>query len=70
MQDVLGDRLVFVANPNYAAKEKDETFTTDWLYRLEAYRKKGARLAKFWAARADWNFIPLFGWMTRPVCMP
>lgn len=60
LQEVLGDRLVFVANPNYAAKEKDETFTTDWLYRLEAYRKKGARLAKFWAAPRGLEFHPSF----------
>ncbi len=60
LRDTFGDRFIFVAGPNYAAKEKDETFTTDWLHRLEVYRSKGARLAKFWAAPRGLDFHPTF----------
>ncbi len=65
LRDAFGDRFVFVAGPNYAAKEKDETFTTDWLHRLDVYRSKGARLAKFWAAPRGHDFHPSF-WLDHP----
>ena len=60
LRQTLGNRFVFVAGPNYAAKEKDETFTTDWLRRLELYRGKGARLAKVWAAPRGLDYHPSF----------
>jgi predicted TIM-barrel fold metal-dependent hydrolase len=45
-----GDRLQFIAVPNYAMKDEPGTFTTDWLRRIEAFRAKGARIVKLWAA--------------------
>jgi hypothetical protein len=43
-------RVQFIAVPNYAAREQPDTFTTDWLKRLEAFRQKGSTVCKFWAA--------------------
>lgn len=45
-----GNRLEFVAIPNYSARIKEDTFTTDWLRRIEAFAEKGVRICKFWAA--------------------
>jgi hypothetical protein len=45
-----GDRIEFVAVPNYMARDKPDTFTTDWLRRIEAFAEKGVRICKFWAA--------------------
>src|SRR5690606_11459057 len=44
-----GDRIEFVAVPNYAAKLQENTFTTDWLKRIELFAEKGVRICKFWA---------------------
>ncbi len=53
-----GDRFEFIAVPNYAAWKLDDTFTTDWLKRLDAFRDKGVRLAKFWGAPRGRDFHP------------
>lgn len=45
-----GARLEFIAVPNYAARDKPDTFTTDWLRRIEQFAAKGVRMCKFWAA--------------------
>ena len=45
-----GDRIEFIAVPNYAARDKPDTFTTDWLKRIEQFAAKGSRVCKFWAA--------------------
>lgn len=45
-----GDRIEYVAVPNYEASEEPGTFTTDWLYRMEKFRERGCRIIKFWAA--------------------
>ncbi len=45
-----GDRIEFIAVPNYEAAHEPGTFTTDWLYRMERFREKGCRIIKFWAA--------------------
>ncbi len=51
MRDVYGDRFQFIAVPDYrAAKENPDTFTTDWLRRIEGFAAKGAKVCKFWAA--------------------
>ncbi len=44
-----GDRLRFIAVPNYMSKAPD-TYTTDWLRRIEAFAEKGVKICKFWAA--------------------
>jgi hypothetical protein len=53
-----GDKFEFIAVPNYAAKNRDETFTTDWFKRLDAFAEKGVRLAKFWGAPRGRDFHP------------
>jgi Amidohydrolase len=45
-----GERIEFIAVPNYEAAHEPGTFTTDWLYRMEKFREKGCRIIKFWAA--------------------
>ena len=45
-----GDRLQFIAVPNYAKRAEPGTFTTDWLKRIEGFREKGCRIVKLWAA--------------------
>jgi amidohydrolase family protein len=45
-----GDRIEFIAVPNYEAAHEPGTFTTDWLVRMEKFREKGCRIIKFWAA--------------------
>jgi amidohydrolase family protein len=46
----MGERIEFIAVPNYEAAHEPGTFTTDWLYRMEKFREKGCRIVKFWAA--------------------
>ncbi len=53
-----GDKFEFIAVPNYAAKARDETFTTDWFKRLDAFREKGVKIAKFWGAPRGRDFHP------------
>jgi hypothetical protein len=49
--DSFGDRVEFIAVPNYKqAKERSDTFTTDWLKRIEGFAQKGCRICKFWMA--------------------
>ncbi len=45
-----GDRIEYIAVPNYEASEEPGTFTTDWIYRMEKFRERGCRIIKFWAA--------------------
>ncbi len=54
-----GDRLNFIAVPNFNANRNDpEAFTSDWLHRLEGFREKGCRIAKIWAAPRGRDFAP------------
>ncbi len=50
IREAFGDRIEFIAVPNYLAKDEPETFTTDWLRRIKAFRAKGSRVIKFWSA--------------------
>jgi predicted TIM-barrel fold metal-dependent hydrolase len=51
-----GDRFEFIAIPNYAARDRGEAFMTDWLDRLDRFRERGVRIAKFWAAPRGRDF--------------
>lgn len=55
-----GDRVRFVAVPNYFARDRSDTFTTDWLHRLDEMRKRGCLMCKFWAAPRGRDFHPTF----------
>jgi len=50
IRQVFGQRIEFIAVPNYEAAHEPGTFTTDWLVRMEKFRQKGSRIIKFWAA--------------------
>ena len=50
IKDAFGDRIEFIAVPNYEARDEPGTFTTDWLKRMEQFRERGCRIIKFWAA--------------------
>ncbi len=50
IRDVFGDRIEFVAVPNYFERHRPGTFTTDFLRRIEGFAKKGVWMVKFWAA--------------------
>ncbi|MEX2213366.1 MAG: amidohydrolase family protein [Phycisphaeraceae bacterium] len=56
LKSAYGDRLQFIAVPNYNAKENPATFTTDWLRRIEGFREKGCRIVKLWAAPRGRDF--------------
>jgi len=51
-----GHRLQFIAVPNFQKREDPTTFTTDWLHRIEAFREKGCRIVKLWAAPRGRDF--------------
>ncbi len=58
MRQRFGERIDFIAVPNYADRENDPAvFTTDWLRRIDAFAEKGVRVCKFWAAPRgrDWD---------------
>jgi len=56
LRDEFGDRIHFIAVPNYANKDDPDTFTTDWLKRIEAFADKGVKLCKFWSAPRGLDF--------------
>lgn len=60
LRENFGDRFEFVTIPNYMARTKTDTFTTDWLRRIEAFYAKGSRIIKFWAAPRGRDFHPSF----------
>ncbi len=56
IKDHFGDRIEFIAVPNYSERNNPNTFTTDWLKRLEGFAERGVRIAKFWAAPRSIDF--------------
>jgi predicted TIM-barrel fold metal-dependent hydrolase len=61
LQQVYGDRIKFVAVPDYnLARQGDDHLLNDWLRRIEAFAAKGARLVKFWSAPRGRDFSPTF----------
>ncbi len=55
LRAAFGDRLEFIAVPNYFGKGPD-TYTTDWLRRIEGFAEKGVKICKFWAAPRGRDF--------------
>lgn len=45
-----GDRIRFIAIPNWKAFANDEQFRRDWIADLTRFRELGARICKFWMA--------------------
>ena len=51
LREVLGDRIQFIAVPNYWAEENKKHHMTDgFLKRIEEFHEQGARIVKFWVA--------------------
>lgn len=50
IKQAFGDRVELIAVPNYADRDKPETFTTQWLSAIESFAALGCRVCKFWAA--------------------
>lgn len=45
-----GDRVHFVAVPDYSKKDDPDTFTTQWFSDIEKFAQLGAKMIKFWSA--------------------
>lgn len=56
LKSEFGGRIQFIAVPNYEKKNDPQTFTTDWMHRIEKFREKGCRIAKLWAAPRGRDF--------------
>jgi hypothetical protein len=51
MRDLFGDRVEIIAIPDFWAKENRAWHSGEgYISRIEAYARKGARIAKFWSA--------------------
>ncbi|MCX5660633.1 MAG: amidohydrolase family protein [Planctomycetota bacterium] len=53
-----GERIQFIAVPDYFRRNEPDTFTTNWLKRIEQFAAKGARCCKFWAAPRGRDLTP------------
>lgn len=45
-----GDRIHFVAVPDYSQKDDPATFTTKWFSDIEKFAELGSKMIKFWSA--------------------
>jgi len=53
-----GDKIEFICVPDYAKRDGPQTFTTQWLKDIEAFREQmDSRIIKFWAAPRGLDFI-------------
>jgi len=50
VSDALGDRVRFVAIPEYMHEDRKWAFTTGFLENLDEWHARGARMVKFWGA--------------------
>ena len=50
VRSVLGEKVAFIAVPNFRDPDHRWHFGEGYLRRIEAYHQKGVRIAKFWAA--------------------
>lgn len=50
VKSILGDRVSFIAIPDFANKDRLAAFGPDYVERLKEYHKLGSRIAKFWSA--------------------
>jgi len=54
-----GDKIQFIAVPDYSKSDEPGTFTTQWLKDIEAFRNElGSEIIKFWAAPRGIDFAP------------
>ncbi len=51
LRDAFGDRLKFIAVPDYhRGRDDPKAFEEDWLRDIEAFAERGSTMCKFWAA--------------------
>ncbi|QDU34740.1 Amidohydrolase [Poriferisphaera corsica] len=60
LKRIFGDRIEFIAVPNFSEKDEEGTFTTDWYRRIEKFAECGTKICKFWAAPRGIDFDPSF----------
>ncbi|QQE12806.1 hypothetical protein JD969_04905 [Planctomycetota bacterium] len=60
LKEIFGDRIEFIAVPNFSQKDEEGTFTTDWWKRIEKFAEIGTKICKFWAAPRGLDFDPMF----------
>lgn len=56
VRDVLGDRIRFIAVPDYMGKDRKHHHGLGFIERIEAFHKLGVRIVKFWAAPRGLDF--------------
>jgi len=61
MRDVFGDRIDFIAVPDFGAKDRRHAMSDGFIERLEGYHRLGTRIAKFWAAPRAVDYAKEFG---------
>lgn len=47
---ILGNRVRFIATPDFTAEDKHHAFGAGYIDEIEAFHAKGARMTKFWVA--------------------
>ncbi|MCC6580914.1 MAG: amidohydrolase family protein [Phycisphaeraceae bacterium] len=58
LRETFGDKIEFIAVPNYGRRLEPDTFSTQWLKDIEAFATRGSRMCKFWAAPRGRDFSP------------
>ena len=61
VKKVLGDRVEFIAVPNWGADDKAHAFQQGYLDDIRAYRDHGAQIVKFWVAPRSRDIAKSFG---------
>lgn len=58
LQARYGERLRFIAVPDFSRRDQPDTFTTQWLRDLEGFAALGSRICKLWAAPRGRDLSP------------
>lgn len=58
---ILGDRVRFIAVPDFRAEDRREALGPGYVSRIERFHAAGARIAKFWAAPRGRDYADEFG---------
>ena len=58
VERILGDKVRFIAIPNFSEKNRVEAFGQGFIKDLRAFHAKGARIAKFWNAPRIYDASP------------
>jgi hypothetical protein len=58
VERILGDRVRFIAIPNFTHKDRSESFGRGFIKDLKVFHAKGSRIAKFWNAPRIYEAAP------------